>query len=160
VTVALGTAQAQTLRHARPLTGLEAKFSLHHNVAAALLDGTVGFAQLTDDYVRRPEVTGLFDRTVTEIRNDECPEQPGMALFDRVVIETVDGGRLDSGDIRYARGHARLPLTDDELDDKFLDCARHGGVDDGAGLLERLRHMDEPGQTWNRVVRCDAHPAP
>lgn len=142
VTVSLGRAPAATLRFARPESGLEARFSLNHNVAAALTDRTVGFAQLSDDYVRRPEMAALYALTDTVLVDDECPEQPGLARFDRVVIETRDGGRLDSGPIRYPRGHARLPLSDAELDVKFLDCARYGGLGDGAGLLRRLRDLE------------------
>lgn len=142
VTVGLGAAPAQTLKYAQPRTGLEAKFSLHHNVAAALLDRQVGFAQLTDEYVRRPDVIRLFEKTAMQVLSDESPEQPGMATVDWVVIETVDGRRLDSGGIQYARGHARSPLSDQELDDKFLDCARHGLAREAADLLGRLRRME------------------
>ena len=141
VTVGLGVAPAQTLKFSQPRTGLEAKFSLHHNVAAALIDRHVGFAQLTDDYVRRPEVMRLYEKTTMHVLNDESPEQPGMANADWVTIETLDGRRLNSGAIRYARGHARLPLSDAALEEKFLDCARHGQVD-GAELLAKLRRME------------------
>ena len=141
VTVGLGVAPAQTLKFSRPRTGLEAKFSLHHNVAAALIDRQVGFSQLTDDYVRRPEVMRLYDRTTMQILSEESPDQPGMAAADWVVIETLDGRRLESGDIRYPRGHAKLPLSDAALDAKFLDCARHGQAPGGAALLSKLRRM-------------------
>lgn len=142
VTVRLGIAPARTLRYAHPLSGLEAKFSLHHNVAAALSDSTLGFAQLTDDYVRRPEVAALYSLTHLELCDDPCPEQPGMARHDRVVIETCDGSRLDSGDIRYPKGHSKRPLSDGEIDAKFLDCAGQGGIQDAAGMLERLHIID------------------
>jgi hypothetical protein len=65
-----------------------------------------------------------------------------MARHDRVVIETRDGRTLDSGDIRYPRGHARRPLSDAEVDAKFLDCARHGGIADGATLLGHLHDLE------------------
>jgi len=145
VTVGLGVAPAQTLKFSQPRTGLEAKFSLHHNVAAALLDRHVGFAQLTDDYVRRPEVMRLYGKTTMHVLNDESPEQPGMASADWVTIETLDGRRLNSGAIRYARGHAKLPLTDAALDEKFLDCARHGQVH-AEKLLSKLRRMESVSQ--------------
>jgi 2-methylcitrate dehydratase PrpD len=147
VTVKLGPSQAATLRYAHPQTGLEAKLSLTHNVACALLERALGFGQLTDAYVRRAEVEALYGLTRYEVQDEECPDQPGMALHDQVTIETRDGRRLDSGPIRYARGHARAPLSDAELELKFLDCARHGGVADGAAWLERLRSLE----TVNRL---------
>ncbi|MEJ5975088.1 MmgE/PrpD family protein [Novosphingobium sp. PS1R-30] len=142
ITVALGRAPAATLRFPHPETSTQARFSLNHNVAAALTDRAVGFAQLSDDYIHRPEIAALYALTETELVDDECPEQPGLARFDRVRIETRDGGRLDSGPIRYPRGHARLPLCDADLDAKFLDCARHGQVAEGPALLERLRALE------------------
>lgn len=142
VIVSLGRAQAATLRFAHPETGLEARFSLHHNVVAALVDRAVGFAQLSDDYVRRADVATCYGVTRMELVDEECPDQPGMAKFDRVVIETHDGRRLDSGPIRHPQGHARQPLADADLDAKFLDCARHGGVQDGSALLARLRGLE------------------
>ena len=30
---------------------------------------------------------------------------------------------METGDIRFARGNAKLPLTSDELKRKFMDCA-------------------------------------
>lgn len=142
VTVSLGTAPAQTLRYPAPRSGLEARFSLHHNVAAALTDRAVGFAQLEDAYVRRADLAALYPLTSMVIEKEECPDQPGMAKFDRVLIETQDGRQLDSGPIRHAAGHASAPLSDAALDAKFLDCARHGRAADAAGLLDRLHRLD------------------
>jgi aconitate decarboxylase len=142
IVVTLGEAPARTLRYADPKDGLEARFSMNHNLAAALRDGTLGFAQLTDDYVRRPDVTALYGLTRMEIGGGPCPEQPGMAKFDEVVIELADGSRAESGPIRYAKGHARDPLSDAELRAKFLDCAAHAEVENAADLLDRLGRLD------------------
>jgi 2-methylcitrate dehydratase PrpD len=143
ITAHVGPAQAATLRYHAPTTGLEARFSLHHNLAAAVVAGEVGFGQLTDDFARRPDVATLYPLTTMEVDDEPCPDQPGMSKFDRVVIETADNRRLDSGPIRYPRGHARLPLNDAELDAKFLDCARHGGSNNPARMLAALRGIDK-----------------
>ncbi|MBU6269253.1 MAG: MmgE/PrpD family protein [Sphingomonadales bacterium] len=125
----IGPAPAATLRYAQPVTGAEARFSMQHNLAAALVDGAVGFAQLTDDFVRRADVAALYGLTRVEVIAGDDADQPGMAAADFVRIETRDGRVLDSGSVRHPRGSARLPLSDAELDAKFRDCARHGGVD-------------------------------
>ena len=145
VTVCLGRAPAETLRYTDPKDGLEARFSMQHNVAAAFVDRKLGFEQLGDEFVRRPDVASLYPLTRMEVvEGEDCPEQPGMAKFDRVVIELVDGREpLDSGPIRYAKGHAKQPLSDDELAVKFLDCARHGLHRQPDVLLERLQWLDE-----------------
>ena len=142
VVAEIGPAPAATLRHAHPATGMEARFSLHHNVAAALVDRAVGFAQMNDGFVRRADVAALYGLTRIEVVDADCPDQPGMAACDRVTIELADGRRLDSGPVRHPRGHARLPLTDAELDAKFRDCAAHGGHPDPDRLLERLHAIE------------------
>lgn len=139
ITASLGPAPAATLCYSHPVDGLQARFSLQHNLAAALIDGMVGFEQLSGHYVRRPEVSALYQATQVVIVEGDCPDQPGMAKCDRVVIETRDGRRLDSGPIRYPRGHAQLPLTSGELERKFLDCARHAGARQPQSLLNRIR---------------------
>lgn len=145
VTVRLGQAPAETLRYSRPGNGLEARFSLHHNVAAALIDRAAGFAQLEDTFVARPDVVGLYGLTRMQVGGEPCDEQPGMAMHDQVTLELADGRTLDSGPLRYPRGHARQPLSEAELEEKFLDCARHGGVDDPERVLERLSKLDHTG---------------
>lgn len=145
VTVSLGPAPAQTLRYAAPHDGLEARFSLHHNMAAALVDRVVGFAQLSDSFVTRADVAALYALTEMDVVAADCPEQPGMAKFDSVTIATHDGRQLGSGPIRHAMGHASNPLSDAALDAKFLDCARHGGAANAdmlLGHLHRLEHLE------------------
>ncbi len=143
ITAFIGPAPAATLRYPHPVNGLEARFSLHHNLAAALVDGAVGFAQLSDGFVRRADVTSLYALTRIEVVSGDCPDQPGMAAYDRVVIETRDGRSLDSGPLRHPRGNARLPLTNEELDAKFRDCATHGGVADPDRLLAALHRLSD-----------------
>jgi len=92
--------------------------------------------------VRRSDVAALYGLTKMEVvEGEDCPDQPGMAKFDRVVIETP-GSMLDSGPIRHPRGHANAPMSDDELAAKFRDCARNGQVPDSANLLARLQGLD------------------
>ena len=71
-----------------------------------------------------------------------CPIEPIFALTDRATIELKDGRRLDTGEIRFARGNAKLPLKDEELKAKFLDCAAGAGNLDAAALYERLNRLE------------------
>ncbi len=142
ITVSIGPAPSATVNNARPATGLEARFSLQHSLAAAIIDKEVGFAQLTDGFVQRADVAALRRLTQIETVAGDCPDQPGMARYDRVVIETRDGRTIDSGPIRHPRGHARLPLGDNELDAKFLDCTRHGGVTEPERVLNSLHRLE------------------
>jgi aconitate decarboxylase len=134
----IGVAQASMLRNHSPVTGLEAKFSLEFAVASALVARKVGLAELTDRFVAEPLVRELMTKVRTSTTDAPCPIEPVFALNDRVVILLKDGRALDSGEIRFARGNAMLPLRDEELKTKFLDCASFAADLDGAALYQRL----------------------
>jgi 2-methylcitrate dehydratase PrpD len=139
VRVRIGPAQAAMLRHHRPRTPLEAKFSIEFAVAAAVVAGHVGLAELSDTFVGREDVRALLPKVAVEISETACPVDPAFALADRVWIRTTGGELLDSGEIRFALGHARCPLDAAGLRRKFLDCIAHGRTGfDGLALYERL----------------------
>jgi aconitate decarboxylase len=139
----VGVAQASMLRNHAPVTGLEAKFSLEFAVASALVARKVGLAELTDDFVAQPQVREMMTRLKTSTSDVPCPIEPVFALNDRVAIELNDGRTLDSGDIRFARGNALLPLKDAELKAKFLDCVSSAPDIDAQVLYGRLSNLME-----------------
>jgi 2-methylcitrate dehydratase PrpD len=132
----IGRTQASMLRNHSPQTGLEAKFSLEFAVASALVAREVGLAQLNDGFVLRPEVQSAMKKVTTTTVDTRSPVEPMFALADRVQIKMESGRTLDSGDIRFARGNAQLPLTNDELKRKFLSCVGEAR-DLNAGALYR-----------------------
>jgi aconitate decarboxylase len=139
----IGIAQASMLRNHSPVTGLEAKFSLEFAIASALVARKVGLAELTDGFVAQPMVRELMVKVKTTTSDAPCPIEPVFALNDRVVIVLKDGRALDSGEIRFARGNAMLPLRDEELQAKFVDCVSLAGDVDGAALYRRLSNLTD-----------------
>ncbi|MGH8619820.1 MAG: MmgE/PrpD family protein [Burkholderiales bacterium] len=114
------------LRNHAPQTGLEAKFSIEFAVAAALLVQRAGLTELTDDFVRRPDVQSLMTRVSGHADTRLDPRRPGYSICDEVVIDLRDGRRLETGPITQIRGDAGAPLRHDELWAKFEDCVRTG----------------------------------
>lgn len=148
VDATIGVSQASMLRNHSPSTGLEAKFSLEFSVAAALSSQQVGLAELTDDYVNRPDIRELMTKVRIHTSDSRCPIEPVFALNDQVAITLKDGTRLNSGDIRFARGNASLPLQNEELKAKFVDCCAGAGLDANRlhgqlGNLENLASVRE-----------------
>jgi hypothetical protein len=143
----IGPAQASMLRNHLPQNGLEAKFSLEFSVACALLVGRVGLAELTDAFVQLSDVQELMKKVEIEIVDTKCPIDPAFSINDRVVIYLKNGKSIDSGNIRYPRGNAFLPLTKDALKEKFLDCCHHGAFkgeeSQALGLYEKLTHLQD-----------------
>ena len=126
ITVSTSRRNATILRNQQPQTGLEAKFSMQFAMAASILTGRVGLAELTDGFVQRKDVQAL-QRKVTIAPDDRPdPNRSGAAPYDLVVVETNDGRRLESARITDERGSPQLPLTTDELWVKFENCLAIG----------------------------------
>lgn len=107
--------------HPRPVTGLEGKFSLPYTVAAALVDGAVPMSAFTDQQVMRPALQTLLRKVhAREVEGD--PVSVETPRFAEVTL-TLAGGRKVQKRVQYPRGAAANPMTQEELDAKFRDCA-------------------------------------
>lgn len=143
ITPTLSDVTAGVLHSHRPGTALEAKFSIEFAAAMAVCEGAVGLPQVTDAQVLRPEVQALIAKVHADTVAPGCPVEPGFALHDRVVVELQDGRRLDSGPIRFARGHAREPLSAADVHTKFLGCVLPQETAATQALLQRLSTLGE-----------------
>ena len=131
------------LRYSSPQIGLEAKFSMQFAMACALLAGRAGLAELSDAFVRRPDVQALMQRVDVIADEREDPAVPGWAIYDQVTIETRDGRRLESAPITKVRGGPDHPVRPDELWAKFESCLEAGEARLPARLLfESLMSLD------------------
>ncbi len=97
-------------------SGLQGKFSLQYVAAAALLDGGVGFGQFEVKNIERSNIRSLMKKVHI------IPDQNLGDFASRVTIRTSDG-REFSRTMPEAKGSPALPLTEDEVFQKFLDCA-------------------------------------
>ena len=137
----LSTVTASVLHAHRPQTALQAKFSIEFACAMAASDGLFGLPQVTDEQVQRADIQALMERVQAHTVEPGCPIEPGFALHDAVKVELTDGTQLDSGPVRFARGHAKLPLPADGITAKWQGCLAHRSHPQRE-LLERLQQLD------------------
>lgn len=138
------------LRFSRPKTGLEGKFSMDYGLAAALLDRELTIASFEDAAVARPEVAVLYER-IEIIEDMACvAEDPnwqkksaGTRGFVRLEAVLKDG-RTVTRRIDTPLGHPTRPLSWQDLNRKFLDCADSCGVarDVSQAAFEALKHLE------------------
>ncbi|WP_298234266.1 MmgE/PrpD family protein [uncultured Azohydromonas sp.] len=137
----LSDVTARVLHAHQPATALQAKFSIEFACAMAACEGAVGLAQVTDAQVARDDIQSLMRHVHAETVPPGCPVEPGFALHDRVRVELRDGSVLDSGPIRFARGHAKLPLSDEDIRTKFMGCADDATREGAQRLLAQLADL-------------------
>ncbi len=107
----------------RPQTGLEAKFSIELVAVAGMLNGAVGFHELSDDFVGRADVQELIRKVEPDIGPDDDPVYAAGTRADILHVDLIDGRTISSNEVARWRGHAENPMSLDELKAKFMDCA-------------------------------------
>ncbi|NOJ43661.1 MmgE/PrpD family protein [Bradyrhizobium australiense] len=124
--IALITVQGSALllaRGDRPVRNeRDARVSIHHCAACALLLGTAGVAEFSDAIVFRPDIAALRQK-VGAVLDASLPD--GAA---RVTIQLASGETFSEA-VMAARGSLADPLSDGDIEAKLRDCARLGGSD-------------------------------
>jgi 2-methylcitrate dehydratase PrpD len=142
VSVTLEPGGLRPLIHHRPQTGLEGKFSVEFVAAAALIDRRISLSTFTDESVRRPAVQELISKV--KIGEQRVPPLGGPHWIQSYsVLRVIDRA---GGTVECRRddplGHARRPLSEAQLAEKFADCLGHAGEGlDSSALFQRLRNM-------------------
>ena len=97
-----------------PLDGLQAKFSVFHGGAIGLVLGKAGPAQYEDDVVLSREIVtvrGKIDATADE----------SLSAAETHIALTLEDGTMLEKHISHALGSLEVPMTDAQLEEKFVD---------------------------------------
>ena len=138
-----------------PVTRETADHSIPYVVACALARGTVNREDLDESQLADPEIRRLLDVLTVEV-DPECMAAWPDACMNRVTAAFADGSK-ESATVRYYRGHARNPMTDRELEQKFRDQAASVVADtDADTLIKAIWSLDEADSpealfTWTPV---------
>jgi 2-methylcitrate dehydratase PrpD len=129
--VDVGTSERalRVLAFSEPATPYQAKFSMPHCIAAAVVDHQVTLDTFT---AHKMEDRGIVEaRKKVHLSFPDIPIWPGLAdvgpdtefVGNPVTIRTTDG-RSYNARVDIPRGDPALPLTDDELLAKYRNCGR------------------------------------
>lgn len=141
VQASISETTAGVLRHHDPRTVTEARFSIEFAAAAAIARGKLGRAEVSAGTLQDPVVRELMKRVQAVTVQTSCPLEPSFAYTDEVNITLRDGSIMISGPIRFARGHAELPLGEAHLREKLLSCVQPGEEPLAQELVERIGSM-------------------
>ncbi len=110
------------LIHTRPKTGLNGKFSMQYCMARALLSRNLGIQQFTDEKVLEPAAQGLLQRVDWHVDPVLEKAWDGGPRPEHVHLYLKDGRKVDRRTDK-SKGNPEVPMTDDEISQKFRDCA-------------------------------------
>ncbi len=133
-----------------PQGGLDAKVSLQHGVAVCFERGAAGVPEFTDACVHEPVIAAL--RTLVRVSADDSVNVESA----QVRLATKDGRKLEQR-IAHALGSTEQPMSDAQLEAKFLDLAAFGapGVDAKA-LIARMQRFEHEADAAEVVRRSAA----
>jgi 2-methylcitrate dehydratase PrpD len=109
------------LIHHRPTNELQAKFSMEFCMAILLLEGRGGLNEFTDEVVNRPDVQHMIAKIAFVV--DDRAEAAGYHKMTTYLDVTLSDGRTVSGMADFGRGSPAMPMTYEEVADKFRENA-------------------------------------
>jgi len=121
VRVATYRAGLEVAHYEEPRTPAEGRFSLKYVVATALTHGSVRLAAFADDRLNDPSTRALMKKVAVELDPQLDATFPAQRAA-RVSIRLADG-RSEEWLQPTRKGDPDMPLSDQELNDKFLELA-------------------------------------
>jgi 2-methylcitrate dehydratase PrpD len=107
----------------RPANGYGGKFSTPYCIAAAFVRGNVGLGDFTDAAVKDPAVLAV----AAKVRYVIDPDNPYPNNFTGHIRAVMRDSSVIEERQPHMRGGAHEPLTREDIEDKFVLNARHGG---------------------------------
>lgn len=129
-----------------PSSGLEAKFSVYHASAIALLDGDGAQEQFEEAKVIDPEVIKLRQK-VKPVPDEKIKEEQAYAKL------ILKDGREHEVFIEHATGSKQRPMSQNDLNDKFFKLtSKYLGRETINGLIDDVMNL-EKAQSVHPLVK-------
>jgi len=139
VRVGMSEFAREPLIYVKPTTPLEAKFSMHYCVAAALTRDTVDLATFSPEVVADLAIADLIGRTETYVDERVRDDREFAAV---VSVETRAGKHYEKL-ITISAGKPARWFTPEQLERKFLDCCGpHASPDTATAAFRALQQID------------------
>jgi 2-methylcitrate dehydratase PrpD len=114
-----------------PQTGLETKFSVYFAAALAIVRGSAGMRDFSDENAKDPVIVGLRDRVTATV-------DPAVEEHQVKARVTLKDGRVLEQTIEHVVGSLERPMSDADLEAKFFDLAKGVLPDAQARALKDL----------------------
>lgn len=128
------------LKHAPP-NGYAAKFSIPYAIAAAIIFDDAGLGEYSEDAVKRGDVLDVASKISYRVD----PANPYPRQFTGHMRVVLSNGEVHEHRQAFFKGGVEHPLSDDELEGKFLANCRYGHVSEeqARDIRDRLKGLFE-----------------
>lgn len=134
-----------------PKTRETADHSLQYIVVAALLDGDVTQRTFDPERIRDPRTLDLLKNRLTVREDPELTAGYPEGIPNRITVTTMSGEK-EVREVRYPKGHARNPMTDEEVETKFEANVDGRWEPDRPARVRRLVWDLERGRNLEELV--------
>jgi 2-methylcitrate dehydratase PrpD len=144
------------LIHHRPKDHLQAKFSMEFCFAALLLYGRAGLREFTDGVVVRPEVQQMIERINVGVHPEA--EKGGLNKMTTIIEIRLRDGRRISGRTDFGKGSPQIPMSYEEVAEKFTDCAAYASwpANKTKAIVGMVRKLEEIPDLRRLTAQCCA----
>jgi len=125
----------------KPTSRETADHSLPYVVSAALLDGDIGHRQFTKRRIKDPVLRGLMRKIIVHEKPELTRSYP-RAIPNQVTIKTGNDELTERVD--YPRGHWKNPMSDVEVEEKFIrQASAVVSPDQAEEILEKVWSLEK-----------------
>lgn len=134
-----------------PQTRETADHSLPYITVAALLDGRVTPETFSKERIFDPHLRKMLKENTTLSEDPELTSGYPEGIPNRITVTLKDGTTLTKL-VKYPRGHARNPMSDEEVFQKFRDNLERVGMGGRAEqLFDFIMGIDRQGENWTKL---------
>lgn len=120
-----------------PATVVQAQFSIPYTVATALVKGSVGLPDFTDQGLHAPDVRALAARIDVTV-DPEIEHIWGRGMSPTLLVAETELGVIETR-VDRPKGDSVTPMTRDDFDRKLAGCLAISGLDWPEGASTNLR---------------------
>jgi 2-methylcitrate dehydratase PrpD len=135
-------------RKLRPVTHVDAQFSLPWAIAVALCKNSTGIDEFRGEVLHDPEVLALAEKVAWEL--DPAAEAMYPKAYPATLIAELNDGRVFQAHVDYPKGDPENPATREEIVNKFhslteklLDQKKRERIIGTVNYLEKISNMSE-----------------
>ena len=125
-----------------PQTGIQGKFGLSYCLCRALVQGKINITDFTDAAVQDPAIRQLMGK----VRWGSIEQEAGAGPFGcQEVVLKMNDGKTYRCQVEHPRGEPQNPLTRQQAETKFRDCAQHAHYAEKrtAQILDLVMNLEE-----------------